>query len=176
MRRSITSLVLSIALGAALPLGGCVIHGRGAVVVDSEPPPPRYVEVDYRPGYVWIDGYWAYRGATWVWIDGYYERERPGHVHVAGRWVRRSGRWHWVEPRWERGHARDHRRSRPRLDPARRDHRDHRAPRVKQRDHRDDRPKARDHRGDRPDVRDHRDKGPEKRDHRDKGKGKRDRD
>jgi hypothetical protein len=112
-RNLLSGLALAAVL-AGLPLAsGCVIRGRGAVVVDTAPPPPRYVEVEVRPGYIWMDGYWAYRGANWVWVDGYYERERPGYVHVRGRWVRRGGRWHWVEPRWQRGRAKvrvhDHR-------------------------------------------------------------------
>jgi hypothetical protein len=177
-----SSLLLCCALLAVPALSGCVIHGRasGAVVVDAEPPPPRYVRVEYRPGYVWLDGHWAYRGSRWVWVDGYYVTERPGHVYVQGRWVRRSGRWHWVEPRWERGHARrDDRRGpavrdhRGRTQPAVRDHRggpvktrDHRNDKVKPRDHRDDKGKARDHRKDDDEVRDHRDDKVKKRDHR----------
>ena len=104
-------LALGVSTGAPV-LGACVVQTRGAVVVDSPPPPPRRVEIEGRPGFVWVDGVWASRGGRWVWIDGYWVRARSGHVYVQGRWTRRAGRWHWVEPRWER---RGHHRARGRL-------------------------------------------------------------
>jgi hypothetical protein len=139
MTRPTTVLLLGAVLLGLPMMSGCVIRGRGAVVVDAEPPPPRYVEVSYRPGYLWVDGYWAYRGSRWVWADGYYVRERPGYYYAQGSWTRRNGRYHWVEPRWQRGRA-----------PAR---------------YYRGRPAVRDHRS-RPAVRDHRSNGPAVRDHR----------
>jgi hypothetical protein len=109
-RRNIArSLLVALALGVSLPvLGACVVTTRTAVVVDTPPPPPRRAHVEVRPGFVWVEGTWAYRGDQWVWSDGYWERERPGQVYVQGRWTKRAGRWHWVEPRWDRGHVRGH--------------------------------------------------------------------
>jgi len=166
-RRFLTFVFAAGALAGVTLTTGCVLHGRTAVVVDAEPPPPRYVEVDFRPGYIWIDGHWAYRGSQWIWMDGYYERERPGHVYVHGSWSRRGGRWHWVEPRWQRGHGRVRRDVRsPRYRGS------SRAPAV--RDHRS-RPATRDHRAPKPRARDHRDNGRgriDKRDHRDNRRDK----
>jgi hypothetical protein len=57
--------------------------------VRSAPPAPRYygpVGVG-RPGYVWTNGYWDYRGNNWRWADG--------------RWVRPPRRGaQWVAPEW----------------------------------------------------------------------------
>jgi hypothetical protein len=101
------SLLLAAGVSASAPLLGCYVEVRSAVVVDAPPPPPRRVEVDARPGHVWVDGSWVSRGGRWVWRDGHWLRARPGHIYVQGRWVRRGGRWHWVEPRWEaRAHSR----------------------------------------------------------------------
>jgi hypothetical protein len=101
------SLLLAAGVSASAPVLGCHVEVRSAVVVDAPPPPPRRVEVDARPGHVWVDGSWVSRGGRWVWRDGHWLRGRPGHIHVQGRWVRRGGRWHWVEPRWEaRAHSR----------------------------------------------------------------------
>ena len=108
-RTTVRSLLVAIALGGSgtALLGGCVVQTRGTVVVDSPPPRPRrHVVMAARPGFVWVDGYWANMGGKWVWQDGRWERERSGFVYVQGRWLNRAGRWHWVEPRWERGHAR----------------------------------------------------------------------
>lgn len=106
-RTTLRSLLIATALGASAPLlASCVVETRGAVVVDSPPPRARHVVMGARPGFVWVEGYWAYIDGRWVWQDGHWERERSGYVYVQGRWVNRAGRWHWVEPRWQRGHAR----------------------------------------------------------------------
>ena len=107
-RTLVRSLLVAAALGmAAASLGGCVVQTRPAVVVDSPPPRPRrHVVMAERPGFVWVDGFWANMGGKWVWQDGRWERARSGYVYVQGRWMNRAGRWHWVEPRWDRGHAR----------------------------------------------------------------------
>lgn len=120
----------SFALAAlvGLPSVGCVVRGTGhayvsgpVVEVEEEPPPPRVVRVDVRPGFLYIDGRWERRHNQWVWRDGYYERERVGYVYAPGRWERR-GRGHvWVEGRWNAGGRGE---SRPQV----RDHRDRRDP------------------------------------------------
>ena len=106
-----TSKILAAFILAAALAGGCVVRGRagvytepGVVYVEEDPPPPRVVVVpSSRPGYIWIDGRWDYRGRQWVWLDGRYERERVGHVWAPGRWERRGRRRVWVEGRWNSG-------------------------------------------------------------------------
>ena len=104
--------LLGLGFVAALA-GGCMVHGSGGayvsgpsvavVEVESEPPPPRVVHYDTRPGFIYIDGRWDWRGGQWVWADGYYERERVGYIYAPGRWERRGRRHVWVEGRWNAG-------------------------------------------------------------------------
>ena len=105
-----TRMFSGLILAAALALGGCVVRGQGGfytggsggvVVVEEDPPPPRVVVMPAaRPGYIWIDGRWDWRGGRWVWMDGRWEGERVGYAWNPGRWERR-GRGHvWVEGRW----------------------------------------------------------------------------
>ena len=135
----------------ALPSIGCMVHGSGGayvsgpsvavVEVESEPPPPRVVQYEARPGFIWIEGRWNWRGGQWVWMDGYYERERVGYIYAPGRWERRGRRHVWVEGRWNAGAS-------DRVE--RREHRDN------VRDHREERrEERRDNRGG-PVIRDHR--------------------
>jgi hypothetical protein len=100
-------------LGLAALLAGCMVHGSGGayvsgptvavVEVEEEPPPPRVVHYDARPGFVYISGRWTWNGGRWVWADGYYERERVGYVYAPGRWERRGRRHVWVDGRWNAG-------------------------------------------------------------------------
>lgn len=86
----------------------CVVRGSAHVApvavveVEEAPPPPRQERIIYRPGFVWIEGRWAYRGGRYVWIDGRYERERRGHRWVQGHWERRGRRHVWIDGHWAR--------------------------------------------------------------------------
>jgi hypothetical protein len=116
--RNIIKIIALMACTLAVP--GCLAttrgHVGGSLVVYSDPPPPRVVVVEPRPGYIWIDGVWIWSSGQWVWTDGYWEVERPGYVYVTGYWERRGSRHVWVKPYWKHGHGRsgvvvrDHRR------------------------------------------------------------------
>jgi len=94
------ALVLGVATSSAV-LPGCVVRGRAAWVVDSQPPPPRETARPApRLGHVWIEGHWENRGG-WVWVNGYWEAQRQNYVWIDGRWEQRGGQWHWVPGRWE---------------------------------------------------------------------------
>ncbi len=88
---------------------GCTVHGAGwvstpaYVEVQSDPPPPRYVTYDERPGYIYIDGRWNWNGGQWVWQEGRYERQRVGYGYSQGYWDTRGSGHVWVEGRWESG-------------------------------------------------------------------------
>jgi hypothetical protein len=144
MKKTLGSLLL-----AALLLPACVVRGSGSahvsgpvavVEVEEEPPPPRVVHVETRPGFLWVEGRWVRRSGRWVWNDGHYERTRSGHVWSQGRWERRGNRHVWVEGRWNRSSG---------PAPAVRDHRENRHDdrHDNRRDNRrDDGPVIRDHR------------------------------
>jgi hypothetical protein len=115
----------SLGLAASLAtVGGCVVRAQGhisepvaVVEVDEEPPPPRAVVVETRPGMIFIEGRWVRDGNRWAWRDGYWERERAGYAWEQGRWDRRGNRHVWVEGRWRAGAS---------AGPAVRDHREER--------------------------------------------------
>jgi hypothetical protein len=108
MKKLSSFLIITFLAGAA---AGCVVRTRGSVQVapvavvevEEAPPPPRAVVIESRPGFVYVEGRWAYRGGRYVWLDGRWERERPGRRWVQGRWERRGRRHVWVEGRWEGG-------------------------------------------------------------------------
>ncbi len=107
LKNAIGSLALVASLGAA---SGCMVEGHARVAepvavveVDEEPPPPRVVNVEVRPGFLWIEGRWVRNGGRWAWRDGYYERERAGYMFEQGRWENRGGRHVWVEGHWRAG-------------------------------------------------------------------------
>src|SRR2546425_2322857 len=85
-RKLLLAPVVFVALAG---LSACA--GNGYYAVRTAPPPPRaygIVGVAPGPGYVWIDGFWDWRGGNWRWMNGYWgRRPRPRAV--------------WVRPYWE---------------------------------------------------------------------------
>ena len=78
------------------------------ISVQIAPPTPRYEAVPPpRHGYVWVPGYWDWRGQRHVWVGGTWARERPGYSYRAPRWEQRDGRWALNRGDWVRG-DRDH--------------------------------------------------------------------
>ena len=74
-----------------------------AIYVDVAPPALRHEVVPApRAGYVWVPGYWDWRGHRHVWIRGHFERERHGYYWHPNRWVEREGRWSLERGRWDR--------------------------------------------------------------------------
>ena len=73
------------------------------IYVNIAPPAPRYEVVPApRVGYVWVPGYWDWRGHRHVWTRGHWERERHGFYYHPNRWVERDGRWALEKGRWDR--------------------------------------------------------------------------
>ncbi len=67
------------------------------------PPPPRYgvIGVAPGPGYVWVDGRWAYRGNRYAWEDGRWVRPPRGRMRWEhGEWRHDGDRWRYHEGRW----------------------------------------------------------------------------
>ncbi|MBZ5602987.1 MAG: YXWGXW repeat-containing protein [Acidobacteriia bacterium] len=97
MRRSILALAL-----AGFSLAACG-GGYGYYYANTPPPPMRgeVVGVAPGPGYVWVNGYWGWRGNAYSWVPGYYAR--PPHAHavwVSPRWDRDRGRYRFREGHW----------------------------------------------------------------------------
>jgi YXWGXW repeat-containing protein len=71
--------------------------------IDIAPPAPRYEVVPApRAGFVWMPGYWDWRGNRHVWTRGHWERERHGYYWHPNRWEQREGRWVLERGRWDR--------------------------------------------------------------------------
>jgi hypothetical protein len=73
------------------------------VVIVTPPPPPRHEHRGYAPGpgYVWIDGYWAWHNGHHEWIAGRWEHPPHGHHEwVAARWEQHGGSYVFIEGSW----------------------------------------------------------------------------
>lgn len=97
--------LLAAALIATGALAAAAIPRTSSASVDVHvqyrPPAPR-VEMypAVRQGYVWVPGYWDWRGHRQIWVEGLWARERHHHHYPANRWegrdygrYRDGGRW-----------------------------------------------------------------------------------
>lgn len=99
--RAIVAAAAVVGLAFAAP--GCAARGSVTyTTADYRPPPPRYIDAPYRPGYIYIQGRWERHDRGWVWRDGYYARERPGAIYIQGRWYPQGNRWYWRDGYWDR--------------------------------------------------------------------------
>ena len=100
----VRALVLMVLLAGAST--GCVMYGRprvGVVYVGVRPPVERVEVIPAAPGvgFVWIKGFYAYRGAEFVWMPGRYERPVTGmREWVPHRWEHDRNGWYLVEGHW----------------------------------------------------------------------------
>src|SRR5258708_2856717 len=100
---------LVTALGLAVAMAACTVHGQGTMSVETtgevyqEPPQEAQVEIQattVKPGVVWIGGRWTWQNGEWAWFGGHWEGERAGYAWSGGRWEHRGNRWVWVEGSW----------------------------------------------------------------------------
>lgn len=99
---------------ASFLLASCVYHERGVysepappaagteIVVNDAPPPPVVEEVTISPGpeFVWVGGFWVWRG-HWVWEHGHWARPpRAGAVWITPRYIYRDGRHIYIHGGW----------------------------------------------------------------------------
>ncbi|MGH7583591.1 MAG: YXWGXW repeat-containing protein [Gemmatimonadales bacterium] len=103
--RNRATLAIIVAV-LSLPLSGC---GPGAapygVDVVVRQPPSRRSEVRGArpgPGYVWVQGHFAWQSGNYVWIAGQWERPPQPRYHSweSGHWRHVRGGWIWVDGRW----------------------------------------------------------------------------
>lgn len=99
----VTVLLAAGTLGAtALP---ATSEASSPVVVSVRvaPPPLRYEVVPaLRRGYIWVPGYWDWRGHRHVWVSGVWVRERRGYIYQPHRWEQRGEGWYLNRGRWDR--------------------------------------------------------------------------
>jgi hypothetical protein len=96
-------LILGSLVAAALT--GISIPAAARTNVDFSlhvgPPvaPVEYVPAPRR-GYVWIPGYWDWKGHRHHWVRGHWKRHRPGYYYEPARWVHRGGRYYYRAAGW----------------------------------------------------------------------------
>jgi len=97
MRKTILALLLaSSATALSLP-------ATAEIYVNIAPPAPRYEVVPApRSGYVWVPGYWDWRGNHHVWAKGHWERERHGMYWHPNRWTESNGHYILERGRWDK--------------------------------------------------------------------------
>ena len=99
--------VLPAMLIAAVTLGALAIPqvSTASTVVYSyvAPPAPRFERhPEPRRGYVWVPGYWDWRGHRHVWIAGAWLKARNGYHYQPHRWVAHNNGWQFERGRWDR--------------------------------------------------------------------------
>lgn len=99
-----TTRTLLAACAVAAASAWAPMQAGAADVWIRQAPPPARTEAAPPPrhGYVWVPGYWEWRGSRHVWHDGTWMRERRGYVYRSPEWVERNGRWHLERRGWAR--------------------------------------------------------------------------
>lgn len=91
MRKLIVGSLLTASLAALPAAAGTSVDFH----VNVAPPAPLYEVVPApRAGYVWVPGYWDWRGHHHHWVSGYWVRHRPGPYYEPVRRVYRDGHYH----------------------------------------------------------------------------------
>lgn len=101
---ALLTVTLAVAASAAAFLPQASFAGASVGVVINVPPPPLRHELlpPPRRGYVWVPGYWDWRGRRHVWVAGAWLRERRGYHYRPHTWIERNGGWYMDRGRWDR--------------------------------------------------------------------------
>jgi hypothetical protein len=101
MKRFLLSLFLLTGLSLLISADGCAI--RTGYYAPIGPPAPRYgvIGVAPGPGYIWTDGFYAYRGGNYAWTPGRWARPpRSRSQWVPGRWEQQGRRYRFHRGYW----------------------------------------------------------------------------
>jgi len=104
LRKILSSLLMAAGAIGAVTLPTISAAKPPVDVVIRVAPPLLRTEVvpAQRRGYVWVPGYWNWRGHRHVWAPGVWVRERRGYVYQPHRWEHRSDGWYMNRGRWDR--------------------------------------------------------------------------
>jgi WXXGXW repeat (2 copies) len=94
---------LGLAFVAGSVLAGCAGQYSYGYVGYGPPAPRAYgaLGVAPGPGFVWIDGYYGYRGGRYEWMPGRWERPpRAGARWVRPEWRHENRGWRFHEGHW----------------------------------------------------------------------------
>jgi outer membrane lipoprotein SlyB len=99
----VSNPVIDFMINTPASIGGSSAAPRTATVVVAQPPPPPPVEtivIAPGPGYVWIDGEWAWNG-RWIWLAGHWGYPpQPRAVWVRGYWYQGPHGWSRAAGHW----------------------------------------------------------------------------
>lgn len=90
----VLAFVITSAFGLVSCAGGYVAQ-RPAEVVLTRPPMP-------GPGYVWVDGGYAYQHGKYVQRPGRWVAPKPGKTYQSGQWKQTSKGYKWQKGRWHK--------------------------------------------------------------------------
>ena len=104
LRKTLVSLLIAAgAMGATAVPTISAAAPPVDVVIRVAPPQLRTEVIPVsRRGYVWVPGYWNWRGHRHVWVPGVWVRERRGYVYQPHRWEQRGDGWFLNRGRWDR--------------------------------------------------------------------------
>ena len=93
MKKALASMLIAAGTIGALATPLSSVADVGAQWNYGPPLPARYESGPApRHGYVWVPGYWDWRGHHRVWVNGGWVRERPSYAYQRGRWDHVRGR------------------------------------------------------------------------------------
>jgi hypothetical protein len=104
-------LGLCLASTALVLVSSCYVRSRSGIgvyadypLINVDPPAPQYETYGQAPypGYVWINGYWAWEGGTYQWRAGRWEAPRAGQRWVPHSWRREGNGWRMYGGVWQR--------------------------------------------------------------------------
>ena len=89
-------LLIIMAIATSLFATGCA-----AGYVDTVPADEVYdAGVAPGPGYIWVDGEWAWGGGRYVYHRGHWDNAHPGRTWQKGSWAHTSRGYHWNGGHW----------------------------------------------------------------------------
>ncbi|CAD6537934.1 YXWGXW repeat-containing protein [Paraburkholderia sabiae] len=103
MTKIILAASLGLLLAGALLPASANAADKSLIVVEQAPPLARHERAPKpRRGYVWVEGYWTFRGKHYAWQKGRWVLARPGYEYQQARWVKVPGGWELRQGGWRR--------------------------------------------------------------------------
>ena len=106
-KKLVSALLVALTLGSAAMSATYATSSEASPLVGLSvqigPPPLRHEIIPaHRRGYIWVPGYWNWRGHRHVWVAGSWVRERRGYIYQPHRWEQRGNGWYFNRGRWDR--------------------------------------------------------------------------
>jgi hypothetical protein len=96
-------LIATFVIAGSLLVTSAFLGAGGRIYVRIAPPAPIIEARVVAPGprYVWVPGYYGWRGGAYAWVAGRWEMPpRPRAVWVQGRWYQDRRGWYFREGHW----------------------------------------------------------------------------